>query len=190
MKRKLSQISRISSGVYEKTSPAGDARYLQSKHFDDRGRFMDSDPNEQLVLLEKRLEKHRLQQGDVLLIAKGERNIACLYEAHIGPAVASSTFLVIRPEQEGVLPAYLQWFLNTKVVQERLGRLAKGTRIQSLSKKAVGELDIPLPDLTRQNELLHLQTLWQREQSLLEALLREKAAYYEQLLLNSIRKFA
>ncbi len=184
MDKKIEDIASVFTGVYQKTAPSGDTYYLQAKHFDEGGRFLPDAIPAPEVILDDRLEKHKLKDGDLLLMAKGESNKACLYRESIGQAVASSAFFVIRMENGEVDPEYLQWYLNTSFVQSMLTNLSKGTHILSLSKKALMKVQVYVPSLQRQLEILSIKALWEKEKQLSLELLKCKDVYYQNLLLD------
>ena len=187
MHKKLEDIASITTGIYEKSQPNGDTLYLQGKHFDESG-----DSREDLIVFQElqadqRLSKHLLKDGDILLIAKGESNRACLYQQDIGQAVASSTFFVIRLTEERLLPVFLQWYFNTEYMQELLSGLSKGSQISSLSKKVLSEIEIPIPPLKTQKQILEIQGLWDKEKLITVELLNLKDSMYQKLLLNQAK---
>ncbi|MCC6463116.1 MAG: restriction endonuclease subunit S [Saprospiraceae bacterium] len=187
MQKKLGYIASITTGVYEKTHPSGDTLYLQGKHFDAHGRFREDMIINPELQAEERLEKHLLQDGDILLIAKGENNRAGMYQKEIGQAVASSTFFVIRLTESSVLPEFLRWYFNTGYMQETFSGLSRGTQISSLSKKTLSEIEVPVPSLKKQQEILEIQQVWEKEKSLTMDLLNLKDAWYQKLLLNQAK---
>lgn len=184
MKRKLDDIAGISTGVFKKGSPSGTVFYLQAKHFDDYGRFHPDGVVSPEISMDDRLERHLLQEGDILLISKGDSNRACLYQTEVGPAVASSTFFVIRLRSNEVLPEYLQWYLNTSFLQSTLFALSRGTRILSLSKKALAKVEVSIPSIRQQEQILKAQALWEKERALTFELVELKGALYQNLLFN------
>ena len=135
--QKLTDLAIIATGVYQKARPFGDTLYLQGKHFDGEGRLREDVVLAQELSMNDKLKRHLLEDGDILLMAKGGNNRACIYKQGIGQAVASSTFFVIRLKEGQVLPEYLHWLLNTSQLQNRLSELGRGTHIRSLSKKMV-----------------------------------------------------
>lgn len=180
----LGNIGSITTGVYDKGSPSGDTYYLQAKHFDEYGKFREDAILHPEIYLESRFERHLLKNGDLLIMAKGESNRVCLYEGRIGQAVASSTFFVIRLVEPDILSGYLQWYLNTSSMQSIFSSLSKGTHILSLSKKALMKVKLQIPSLSQQKEILKLQSLWEKERSLSNELIKLKEALYQKLLLN------
>lgn len=184
MLKKLQEIAYIVSGIYEKENPTGDTLYLQAKHFDEHGAFRRDIFAGPEIAMEEKHEKHLLQDGDLLLISKGDHNKACLYKSEIGRAVASSTFFVVRVVDPEVLPEYLQWFLNTAFMQARLSGLARGTHIRSISKKMLTDVMVQLPPVETQRRILEVQSLWDKERALTRELLEEKENLYQRLLIN------
>jgi hypothetical protein len=184
MKPRLSDIASISTGLYQKESPGGGACYLQARHFDAFGRFRDDGLPMPRIEVGERISKHLLQEGDILLIAKGDSNRACMYDPQTGKAVASSTFFVLRLKTHLVLPGYLHWLLNTSPLQTILAGLAKGTHTPSISKKALASLTLDIPTLEMQREVLEVLRLWEKERTLAAELVRQKEAFYENLMLH------
>jgi restriction endonuclease S subunit len=153
----------------------GDVVYLQSRHFDENGTLLE---NLHLDLLIQDIsERHLLREGDVLFAAKGTKNFAAVYEKHNLPAVASTSFFVIRLFDSNVIPAYLAWFLNNPNTQALLKAQAMGTSIPSISKLVLEELEIPVPAIGKQKSVVSISKLrWQEKsiQSKLEALRDKK----------------
>jgi len=188
MKIKLIDIGTISTGIYEKTSPSGDTFYLQSQHFDEHGKFREDTVLNPEIYMESRLKKHVLQKGDLLVMAKGNNNRVCFYSGDIGPSVASSTFFVIRLKSKNVISEYLQWYLNTSKMQNVLSSMSKGSHILSLSKKSLSTIEINIPSIEMQQNVINIQSIWGQESALSHELLKQKKKYYEYLLLNLIKK--
>ncbi len=187
MQKRLEDIASITTGVYEKGHPSGDTLYLQGKHFDEYGRIREDMVINPELQADERLWKHLLRDGDILLVAKGESNRACLYQKEIGQAVASSTFFVIRLKESGLLPEFLQWYFNTGYMKDLFSGLSIGTQISSLSKKTLSEIEVPVPPLKKQKEMLETQRLWDKEKALTTELLNLKDALYQKLLLKQVK---
>ncbi len=186
MIKKLKHITGIQTGVFAKPFQKGEIVYLQAKHFDVNGEisgtlYPDLDYS-------SKLEKHLLKKGDVLFAAKGSKNFAAWYEKDKIPAVASTSFFVIRINDKNVLPGYLTWFLNHPDIQAFLKRQAKGSSIASISKAVLSELEIPIPTIQKQELILKIFKLRNRERSLKQQIenLREKEI--QNLLINTINE--
>lgn len=121
---------------------------------------------------------HLLHAGDILFAAKGRMNRAVLV-ADDGPAVAASTFFVVRPKRTDVLAAYVGWFVNTAPAQAHFQTCSRGTNIRSVSKSCLGSLDLPLPPLDVQRHIVETVRLAAKERELTAALVAKRAAFVE-----------
>ena len=134
--------------------------------------------------------KHLLHPGDILFSAKGTRNFAACYEKNNQPAVASTSFFVIRLNenfQNEILPQFLAWSINNPNSQSFLKGKAIGTSIVSISKSVLEELKISIPNLMRQNVILKIAHLRNTEKKLKQEIeiLREKQL--QQQIINAIK---
>lgn len=172
--------------MFAKPIGRGDVLYLQVKHFDDFGQlqttlfpdlFADDIP-----------ERHLLKPGDVLFAAKGTKNFAAIYESHNRPAVASTSFFVIRIKDENVLPEYLVWFLNNHAVRTILKEQAIGTSMASISKTVLEGLEINIPNTEMQNKILQIAKLKDREKILKQKIDSLKEKQIQQQIINAIKK--
>lgn len=187
MKTTISHIANIQTGIFAKTVSNGEIVYLQAKHFDGNGRLnslLHPDLKEDNIT-----EKHLLRHGDVLFAAKGTKNFAAWYESKNQPAVASTSFFVIRVQesfQNKILPEFLVWSINHPTSQKFLKGKAMGTSIVSISKSVLEELEISIPDLQTQRAILKITQLRNSEKNLKQQIetLREKQI--QQQIINAI----
>lgn len=188
MKTVLKHITNIQTGVFAKPIKEGEIVYLQAKHFDENGQLISIlHPD---LLAESISGKHLLQSGDVLFAAKGTKNFAAWYESKNLPAVASTSFFVIRLKENAVdkvLPEYLAWYINQPVSQKFLKGNAMGTSIVSISKSVLEELEISIPDLQTQKAILIISYLRISEKKLQQQIetLREKQI--QQQIFNTLK---
>lgn len=174
MKTLVKEITNIQTGLFAKPAGIGELVYLQAKHFDEYGQLHSVlHPD---LPAEGISEKHLLKDGDVLFAAKGTKNFATVFENHNEPSVASTSFFVIRPTDNKVLPQYLAWFLNNHTTQTLLKGQAIGTSIPSISKQVLENLEITVPDIEKQNAILQVAKLRNKEKALKQKIevLRDK----------------
>jgi len=126
-------------------------------------------------------DKHLLQKGDVLFVAKGGNNFAICYDENYKPAVAASVFFVLRDIKDNVLPAYLCLFINSSLGQNYLKSNMAGTYIPNVNRSTLEEMEIIIPPLKSQELMVNLYRLSKKEAEILEELKGKK-----QILLNSI----
>jgi restriction endonuclease S subunit len=189
LKKRLSNIAQFHSGVYEKPAIEPDTLYLQAVHFSKHG-LLDNTVQPQLRINGK-LEKHLLQDDDLLFAAKGLNNFAVVYHQSMGKAVASSSFLIIRIH-DGVRrlihPDYLAWFISHDKRIRLLHQQQLGTTIPSINMKQLAELEIDIPSLSMQEKIVAVQQLRDRERELNAQLEEWRDRQIQQLLSKAANK--
>jgi len=185
LKTALKHIATIQTGVFAKPASSGDLVYLQARHFDESGKLTGSLYPD--ILGDRISENHILRTGDVLFAAKGTKNFAVAFEDHFPASVASTSFFVIRLQNEIILPQYLTWYLNNPDSQQFLKNFAIGTSIASISKAVLDELEIFIPDLKTQELIIKITQLRNSEKKLKQEIeiLREKLI--QQLIIKAIK---
>ena len=188
LKNKLSNLTEFQSGIYKKPDINADILYLQSVHFDHLGVF-DTTVAPQLNLNNK-LEKHLLKDGDLLFAAKGLNNFAVVYNNGIGKAVASSSFIVIKLNEENketIQPDYLAWFLTHHKQIKLVHQQQLGTTIPSISMKQLAELEIDIPPIEIQKRIVSVHQLREREKELTSRIEEYKDKKIQLLLSNALK---
>ncbi len=135
-------------------------------------------------------KKYFLQNGDLLLVAKGGNNKAILFDPSLSPAVPSSSFFVIRCDESKIYPPFLEWFINHPQTQNIFTSQLTGTYTPTLSKPAVESLEVPMLPMETQMRLGHLYALQREEQHLLRLIKEKRSLYIDQLLINAIAQEA
>jgi len=177
LKTDLKHIATIQTGLFAKPIAKGDIVYLQAKHFDENGQLKTSlHPD---LKVDTITDKHMLRHGDVLFAAKGTKNFAAWFEKTNQPAVASTSFFVIRLQQDfinKILPEFLVWLINHSTAQQFLKGKAIGSSIASISKAVLEELEITIPSMETQKAILKISHLRNTEKKLKKEIdsLREK----------------
>jgi restriction endonuclease S subunit len=184
LKASLKDITTIQTGFFAKPISKGEIVYLQAKHFDEDGEIAEilyPDINN-----DGRIGKHLLRKDDVLFAAKGSKNFATCFKNDNIAAVASTTFFVLRLQVKNVLPEYLTWFLNHPNTQLLLKGQAIGSSMASISKTVLEDIEIPIPDIKKQELILSIYKLRKREKQLKQKLQQLKEQYIQQRLFSAI----
>jgi len=115
-----------------------------------------------------------LEEGDILLAARGNQNYAVLINASIGErrAVAAPHFFVIRCDRELLLPEFLHFLLNSASCQRYFQRESEGTLTKSIRRSTLENAPIAIPDLQTQYSLVRLSETLFEERRQAEALIR------------------
>lgn len=162
--------------------PEGNVAVIQMKDIDDTNLLHEEQAIR--VVLPKGKAHHLLREGDLLFRSRGRSNGAALVRCGIGPAVLSAPLLLIRPH--GVLPDYLCWFINTPATQTQLATMSEGTSVRMISAEVLKALDVPLPSLVSQQQVVRAATLAEQERMLLTRIVTLR----EQLTTHMLMTFA
>ena len=168
MKRELADITIIKSGVYAQPSSDGNVIYLQAKDLDNNGSI--NNLLKYNLELTSNLSKHLLNPAHILFMAKGTNNLSTLVDPKIIPkAIPSTAYLIICIRTgfaDRILPAYIAWHINQHSSQQYLKAQAKGTSPPSITIPVLGELEINIPDMATQKNILHVHQLRMREKKI------------------------
>jgi restriction endonuclease S subunit len=183
----LKYIASIQTGVFAKPVPDGEVIYLQAKHFDEAGQISaELHPD---LMADAISERHLLRQGDVLFAAKGTKNFAAVYKLE-EPAVASTSFFVIRLEGDykyQIQPRFLAWLMNQPVAQTYLKGQAMGSSIVSISKGVLEELEISIPSIPKQQLILNISRLRNKEIELRQQVEMLRDKQIQQKIINALK---
>lgn len=93
--------------------------------------------------------------GDVLFRSRGAQNTASVVPTD-WPYLAAviQPLLLLKPDRGTVRPEYLAWAINHPETQRELDKGAQGASLRMISKKALAELDIDVPELATQDAIL------------------------------------
>lgn len=189
MKTTLSHIAILSTGIYAQSDLLADTLYLQGNHFSETGTF-DNSAKPHIKLTNKH-EKHLLENGDILFVAKGFKNYAVVYHDSIGQAVASSSFIIIRIMQQHkqkISSRYLAWYINNSKQIEVFHKQKASSTIPSISISQLSELEINIPDLQVQELVVNIRQLREKEKETIKKLEFLKDQLTQQTLLKAITK--
>ncbi|MFO7823974.1 MAG: restriction endonuclease subunit S [Cyclobacterium sp.] len=184
MKVKLGDIAQLQFGFYSKSEEGGNAVYLQAKHFDDWGK--QSYNIDTFISINKKNEAHLLEEGDILLVGKGLRNFAWVYQRAVGPAIASSIFFVIKPDRQKALPEFLNIVFNSPQIQSYFQTLGAGSSIPSIRKSELEALPLTLPPVEVQRKTIEISRIHDQDMELSRRIMEEKQKLYQAITHNLI----
>lgn len=181
----VASISDIRFGLYTQPDPSGSTAYLQARQFSEDGRL--TSQADEFINLDKKAEPHLLKEGDVLFAGKGNRLFSWCYHQTDQPAVASSIFFVLRPDERVVYPQYLAAILNTPKSKASFQQIGAGTNIFSIRKSELGAFEIPLPSMQQQKRIAALTQLHQREIAVAQQLIAQKQNLYTAIISKLVK---
>lgn len=153
--------------------PAGAYQILLPRHIDEDGRpfvYEDRQHATRLALPKKRADPYLVQPGDVLFMARGEKNRATVIRSCPQGSVAGNAFFVLRSKADDILPEYLAWYLNQVPAQTAIAQIRTGAGTPLVQRHQLGGLPIPVPPLEQQKMIAQLGDLMLREKQLVRQL--------------------
>jgi hypothetical protein len=139
-------------------------------------------------------DRYRLQPGDVLFVSRGTTNIAVPLTAEtVRPVpenwddlIAAYTFYILRPDTSRIVPEFLSWFINQPPAQSYLVQQSRGTLVKLVPKSVFEELQVPVPPIPLQRQIMEIERLRAREESLLKRLIEARRRVVQRSLLDAI----
>jgi restriction endonuclease S subunit len=130
-------------------------------------------------------EHHLARKGDLIFRSRGHTATSAVLLDDPGKAVVAAPLLRIRvTKPDKVLPEYLNWYISQRDAQIFLTSRAKGTVQKMISKQAIEDLEVALPSLEKQKNIVELATLSAREQTLLHTLADKRDQYISTVLMQ------
>ena len=98
-------------------------------------------------------------------------------------------FIVLRNiDQSKVLPEFLTWYINHPKIQVFLRRQAKGTNLPSINKRIIGDMELNIPSMEKQQIVLKVSELRITEKQIKEKIEILKENLINQRLINVLNK--
>lgn len=126
-----------------------------------------------------------LQSGDVLLLAKGNNNVAVVFKSNI-KATVTNVFYILRPRDPCIEPEYLALVLNRGPASRELNKAKEGTAITNINASSLANVIISYPSIAKQKMIVSLYRMWQTEKQQTLELLNMKERYFNQILLSQL----
>jgi hypothetical protein len=174
MKRKAYQLAELADiragypfrGAVE-PMPNGDVHVVQMKNANDISGISWT------RLIKTELAGRRspdwLQTGDILFLARGNRNFAICLDSPPAKTVCSPHFFQIHIRNvKKILPAFLAWYINQLPSQQYLTMSAEGSLIGNIRRGVLESLSVAVPSVEKQQTIIELDTLLKQERMLLQ----------------------
>ena len=175
MKQRITDIADVRSGYQfrEKVEhdPHGGVPVIQIK--DVTGDFQLQTHDLIRVAMHK-TEPYRVQQGDVLFLARGHRLGAAAVTEPVEGTIATGYFFILHPSDR-ILPGYLAWAINQKGFQERMRPLVRGSHMPLITKGEFEGLTLDVPPLETQRLIEAIDCLHRRETTLIQLIQQKRA---------------
>ena len=130
--------------------------------------------------------KFQIKANDLIFCPRGLMYTITLVPQTLNATILTAPLILIRMKQKDILPAYIQWFINQPFTQKYFTSRAEGTAVKLLSKSALAEVEIIVPNLSKQQLIIDIANLYTNEQQLLKLLAAKRKSYYKKLLMQHI----
>lgn len=100
--------------------------------------------------------------------------------------VVPSHFVIIRVDENKAISQYIAWYLNRECVKQYLKKNCSGTLMQ-IKPTVIAEIEIKLPPLEKQCQIVELLNTAIKEIKLYERLVQKKQVYYKAMI-NKLSK--
>ena len=174
MKTPLKKLAKVQIGFQPRCriepDPKGVCQIIQIRDLDEEGglrtenlcRITPDGPNH---------SRYQVNQGDVLFLSRGNRNVATLVGAKLHNTIAAGYFFILKLDNKVILPEYLAWYINSPPAQQFIQNVARrGTYMPVVPKSALEDLEVDIPSLRTQETIVALEKLATKERSLLRKL--------------------
>jgi len=132
--------------------------------------------------------KHELHYGDVLFIARGNRNEAATFCGAEDNTIATPHLFVLTPKESVSFGEYLTWYLNLPETQTKIRAMRMGSALPFVPMAALSQLDVPVPPVKVQESIIALQGLVLAEQVLLEEIGERRKTLVDAAALDAIKR--
>jgi len=184
---KIFEFAEIRFGPHIPKSNSGDIKYLNASHFDEHynltrfnNSYIDLKPGDNRL-------SHLLKYGEVIIAGKGYRFFAWSYDESQGKCITSSLFYVLTFKSKLVLPDFFTLQFNSKKIQKMLKVETAGASVPIINRRAILELDIKVPNIEKQKEIIAIWKTMSKEVALTEQLL-DKKIIRNKFIINDILK--
>ncbi|MCR8927505.1 restriction endonuclease subunit S [Priestia megaterium] len=183
----LGDIAEIKTGLVLSRKKADleynvQAQYqmITLKNIEDDGYF-NEEPFEEFHSQGELGQQYFTTKGDIL-IRLSYPNTAIFIDENYENLLVPSYFVIVKIKNSSFSPEYVAWLLNTEAVKKELERSQAGTRILSTNKNVLRAIDIKEISLEKQQVLLKINSLHQREKRLYKQLIKEKGVYLKNIM--------
>ena len=194
VKRKVKQIAEIQIGYQfrEKLDTTSDGKYqvVQAKDIDQLADHRLNTSNLYCVTPKRSAEKYEVKNRDVIFLSKGRRNYATFItglEDNIKTIVAGY-FFILRLKCNDIIPAYLSWSINQSPAQNYLQSVSRGSGMPFIPKDAFTSLEVYVPPINVQEQIIKLYELSLQESMLLKQLEEKKSKLISRICIEAAKR--
>ena len=98
--------------------------------------------------------------------------------------IVGAQFFIIRPDPSVALPEYVAWFLRSEVAHQHFHLRRKGTLVQTVQRRDIEDIALPLTTLAKQRTIVALDALAVQEHQISSRLTELRSIHRQRTLLQ------
>jgi type I restriction enzyme S subunit len=102
-----------------------------------------------------RLERHRLEIGDVILARRGELGRCAVVDSESAGWLCGTGSMNLRPKSDRVFSPYLAQIIQSEKVKNWLTTESVGSTMDNLNGSILGNLKVPVPPIQEQQKIIY-----------------------------------
>lgn len=130
---------------------------------------------------DKDLSHYCAQAGDIVMALREPNHAVYICEQSAG-LLLKSYYALVRCDPKVVLPRYLAFVLNTPAVQKQLNKNTQGSMIQLAKVQDIKAIELNLPRLEKQQQIVALLEVGYQEIEVLHALIEAKSQLLQSII--------
>lgn len=103
----------------------------------------------------KRLERHQLEVGDVILARRGELGRCAVVDSESAGWLCGTGSMNLRPKSDRIFSPYLAQIIQSEKVKNWLTTESVGSTMDNLNGSILGNLKVPVPPVQEQKQIIH-----------------------------------
>ncbi len=189
---KLASIAEFKNGLnYTKNSSGERIRLVGVSDFQDHF-YIDSSGLAEIRVNDKLSVDYELREGDLLVVrSNGSPQLVgrLLLVRNVDEKTSYSGFTIrIRRKIEYINPTYLCYYLKSNSIRKKLTTNSNGTNIKSINQKMLANLEISLPPIETQNEVIKKLELTSQKSQKLKQSYQQKVHDLDELKQSILQK--
>lgn len=156
-------------------------RVLTIKSLDNYGK-MDETQFEELSAGRDIPDKYVVQPGDVFIRNSIPFTAGFFPDELSKPTLISSNFTIFRVDRDILIPQYLAIYLNSLAIKEFFNRVTSPSSMKFIKADTIKKVEIELISIEKQQAIIDLHELMQKELHLLKSIYHKKEDLYQRII--------
>lgn len=131
-------------------------------------------------------KEYLITKNTILFIPRGFNNDAIFIKDDIKDTIASSQFYILNVCDSSIMPEYLTWYINQTPAQKYFVTNRAGTSILIINIALLKELEVKIPDIQTQKNIVKIYDLSRKEKQLHQEIMNKRYSLISELLLSKI----